>query len=118
MFACLMGYSVQSYRHYFLGGWEAAGYTHPFNEDLMFAMALLMGVSALSGFSLWIWMYWQFEPIPTLIQRLKIFGFGTVGLVAICSVLVFAVPLSFEAPIDLNLCDGSAGQPTYCPASQ
>gem|GEM_PF-4208855 len=115
IFALSVGYQVLSYSHYFGGGWEAAGNKHPFNEELIFALMVLSLTASCFGFMAWILHHRVRFFGEGGIAKIKTFAAVFVGFVVTGGVLVMAVPLSFEMPIDLSLCDSSVSQPDYCP---
>ncbi len=109
-----VGYQLLSFRYYFHGGWEASGNAHPFNEEIMFSMIVLGSAASLLGFVARLTdMRW--------ISQGKSGSFRSLGYVlfvlifaALAAVLTLSIPLSFDRPIDLTLCDRPGDKPDYC----
>lgn len=111
-----LGNQYYYFQHYFRGGWEAAGFTHPFNEEFIFSMIVLETVATVSGFVARIVdLRWKTEGRELRFRRRSylLFVFATILVMVI---LIFSVPLGFDRPIDLKLCDNSVSvRPDYCP---
>lgn len=109
-----LGWQLLSYSTHFNGGWEAGGNTHPFNEAFIFASIVLATLAVLVGFFARIVdMAWrnngrsmQFRAFSYLLFAILLAGSSLVA--------ISVIPLSFERPIDLKLCDKPGPKPDYC----
>lgn len=108
------GYLGMSYFHYFHGGWETAGNSNPFNEELIYSFLILSFVAVNFGFVAFLLARNKTTTKVPSVVRLKSFSTAFLCMAVFNLVLVFVVPLSFEMPVDLRKCDGAVTQPNYC----